>query len=83
VKRTTTRFIPSAHDLPSHQREAITVERSDWPCLYVRRGGVAAFCAADTFWRLLDKGPVVAVFENRGEGHAVIEAYEAERRRLH
>ena len=60
------------------------VEREDWPRVFVRRGGVAAFCTADTFWRLLDRGPVVAVFEDRVEGCAIIEAYaQARRRRLH
>ena len=40
-----------------------------------RAGGVAAFCADQTFWRLLAEGPVVCVFENHIEGHAIIEAY--------
>jgi hypothetical protein len=60
------------------------VERSDWPRLFVRRGGIAAFCADQTFWRLLADGPVAVCFEDRIEGAAILEAYvEARRRRLH
>jgi hypothetical protein len=68
-------------------RAQITVgeaEAEDWPRVYVRSGGVAALCDGTTFWKLLSKGPVIAYFENRLEGHAVVEAYaEARRRRLH
>jgi hypothetical protein len=68
-------------------RASITVAeavREDWPRVYVSAGGVAALCAGRTFWDLLAEGPVIAYFENRLEGHAVVEAYaEARRRRLH
>jgi hypothetical protein len=60
------------------------VDRGDWPKVFVARGAVAEFCADNTFWKLLAEGPVVCVFENHIEGHAIIEAYaEVRRRRLH
>jgi hypothetical protein len=60
------------------------VERSEWLRFYIRAGGVAAFCADQTFWRLLAEGPVVCVFEDHIDAHAIVDAYlEARRRRLH
>jgi hypothetical protein len=59
-------------------------EREDWPRVFVRAGCVAALSADRRFWELLSEGPVVALFEDHREGHAVLEAYtEARRRRLH
>jgi hypothetical protein len=67
-------------------RARITVEeaeREGWPKLFVPDGGVDALCNGTLFWRLLEKGPVIAYFANRLEGHAILEAYsEARRRRL-
>jgi hypothetical protein len=54
----------------------------DAPRLYVRRGGLAQFCADSTLWRHLSEGKPVAIsFEDANEAHAVIEALQESRQR--
>jgi hypothetical protein len=66
-----------------HEISVAEIEDNALPRLYVRRGGIAAFCADPTFWRLLDAGAVCVAFEDRLDAHAVLEAFtEAKRRRL-
>jgi hypothetical protein len=59
------------------------LEREDWSRLLIPAGEAGAICAGTTFWHLFEKGPVVAVFEDRLEGHAILEACAEARRRLH
>jgi hypothetical protein len=63
--------------------QQITATTAVEPHVYVRRGGIAEFCADPTFWRLVSCGPVVVAFEDHLEASAIVESYaEARRRRL-